>query len=82
MQPHANPPPAPHFRFGPSQAEHRRGDDNCKGCRWDRPRPCECGDGLVHIEYHDSPDQPFVYYCDACSSDASSRKPRQIDYEI
>lgn len=69
------------FVFGSSGAEHSSGDDNCKGCRWDTPKACRCG-GLLHIEYADHPDQPFVYYCDGCSADPSRRKPGQVDYEV
>jgi hypothetical protein len=69
------------FKFGPALHEHRAGDPDCPGCRWDRPGPCDCG-GTVHIEYCDSPDQPFMYLCDGCSDGPSRRKPRGIDYEI
>lgn len=69
------------FKFGDSLNEHTPGDDQCSGCRWDRAKPCECG-GLIHVEYSDSPDQPFFYLCDVCSEGPSRRKPRGFDYEV
>jgi hypothetical protein len=69
------------FKFGPGIYEHVAGAPDCPGCRWDTPQPCPCG-GLVHVEYSDSPDQPFLYLCDACSEAESRRKPCGFDSQI
>lgn len=68
------------FLFGPSGVEHVRDDDSCPGCRWDVPRPCLCG-GTVHIEFVDSRDRPFLYWCDRCSGSASPWRPVTIDLD-